>query len=202
MSTTETNIKGTQTEQNIVKAFVAETQAYARYTFYAKAADKEGYFPVGQIFRDSADNELHHAKVFLKMLQNDEVQSTGMVDAGFLGKTADNLAVAIKEEATEGYEAYTAAAATALKEGFPEIASHFTAIAEVEKHHHDRFQRCLDLINSGTMWKREYEINWICLVCGYVYRGKTPPETCPGCDHPYQHYMPEDLLVEPYKTKE
>lgn len=199
---TETNIKGTKTEQNIVNAFAAETQAYARYTYYSQTADKEQYFPVGEVFRASAANELHHAKVFLKMLQNDQVPCTGMVDAGFLGNTAENLAVAIREEANEGYLFYTAAAKTAKEEGFPLIASHFLAIAEVEKHHHDRFQRCLEMVQKGTMWKRDEPINWICLVCGYVFRGKTPPTKCPACDHPYQHYMPEDLLIEPYKTKE
>lgn len=84
----------------------------------------------------------------------------------------------------EGYMFYTEAAKVAKEEGFPEIASHFTAIASVEKHHHDRFQKCLEMVNAGTLWKRDEPINWVCLVCGYIYRGKTPPTKCPGCDHP------------------
>lgn len=192
MSATK-SIKGTKTEQNIVNAFAAETQAYCRYTYYAQAADKEQYFPIGEIFRDTAANELHHAKVFLKMLEGGSIPATGGVDAGYLGATAENLAVAIKEEEMEGYLSYTEAAKVAEEEGFDDIATHFTAIAAVEKHHHDRFQKCLELINSGTLWKRDQPINWICLVCGYIYNGVTPPDKCPGCDHPYQHYMPEDL---------
>lgn len=173
------SIKGTKTEQNIVNSYMAETQAYARYTYYAQQADKEQYFPVGVVFRETADNELHHAKVFLKMLEGDEVKCTGSVDAGYLGQTAENLAVAIKEEMVDGYEFYRDAAKVAKEEGFDEIASHFAAIAKVEKSHHDRFQYCLELINSGTMWKREEPIEWLCLVCGYVHKGKTPPEKCP-----------------------
>ena len=112
------SIKGTKTEQYIVNSYMAESQAYARYTFYAQKADKEQYFPVGVIFRETADNELHHAKVFLKMLEGEEVQCTGNVDAGYLGDTAENLAVAIKEEMVDGYEFYREAAKVAKEEGF------------------------------------------------------------------------------------
>lgn len=186
---TEKNIAGTQTEQNIVNSYLAETQAYARYNYYAQIADKEQYFPVGVIFRETADNELHHAKVFLKMLQNSQATASGGVDAGYLGSTVDNLATAIKEESLDGYEFYTGCAATALKEGFPEIASHFTAIASVEKFHHDRFSLFLKHIQDGSLWKRTQPVTWKCLVCGYTEVGLTPPTVCPGCDHPYQHYI-------------
>lgn len=183
------SIKGSKTELNIVNSYLAETQAYARYNFYAQIADKEQYFPVGVIFRETADNELHHAKVFLKMLEDNEVNSTGGVDAGFLGDTVANLKTSIKEESVDGYEFYKAAAQTAREEGYPGIAAHFDAIASVEKIHHDRFQLMLDHINNGTLWKREKPVTWKCLVCGFTYVGATPPATCPGCDHPYQHYI-------------
>lgn len=189
------SIKGTATERNIVNAFVAETGAYARYTYYAQAADKESYFPIGVVFREAADNELHHAKVFLKMLENDVIPAGGNVDAGFLGKTADNLRIAIREEREEGYEFYQAAAKTAREEGFDKIASHFEAIATVEKFHHDRFQLLLNQVEAGTVWKRDTPIQWQCLVCGYIHTGTTPPQVCPGCDHPYQHYMAMDIKL-------
>ncbi|MDE7437207.1 MAG: rubrerythrin family protein [Muribaculaceae bacterium] len=188
MSTTK-SIKGTQTEKNIVNSYLDETQAYARYIFYASIADKEKYFPVGIIFRETANNELHHAKVFLKMLENTKVQGTPGVDAGFLGDTVANLKTSIKEESVDGYEFYYAAAKTAREEGFDDIATHFEAIASVEKTHHDRFQKFLDMINDGTLWKREKPVTWKCLVCGYEVVGTEPPAKCPGCDHPYQHYV-------------
>lgn len=183
------DIKGTQTEKNICISYLDECQSFARYNYYAQAADKEGYFPVGVIFRETANNEMHHAKVFLKMLQNTEVEVPVNVDAGYLGKTTDNLIMAMQEEKGPGYEFYTAAAKTATEEGFPEIASHFTAIASVEKFHHDRFEKFLNMINAGTLWKREKPVTWKCLVCGYTYVGTEPPVKCPGCDHPYQHYI-------------
>lgn len=189
------SIIGTRTEQNVVNAFVDETGATARYGFYAKQADKELYFPVGVIFRETAENELAHAKVFLKMLENTEVPATTMVDAGFLGQTADNLRTAIREEKAAGYVFYHRAAKEAREEGFDDIATHFDAIAEVEKFHHDRFQQLLKMVEDGTMWKRDHPIKWQCLVCGYIHEGLTPPDVCPGCDHPYQHYFPWDLKL-------
>lgn len=183
------SIKGSKTEQYVLNSFVAETQAYARYNFYAKIADKEKYFPVGVIFRETADNEMHHAKVFLKMLENTEMTASAGIDAGFLGTTTANLEVSIREESAGGYEYYHEAAAVAREEGYDDIATHFDAIANAEKAHHDRFVHFLDMINNGTLWKRTEPVTWKCLVCGYTETGLEPPTLCPGCDHPYQHYI-------------
>lgn len=188
-NTNKKSIKGTKTEQNIVNSYLAESQAFARYTFYASIADKEKYFPVGVVFRETADNELHHAKVFLKMLEDTPFETTTGVDAGYLGTTAENLATSIKEESVDGYEFYYRSARTARDEGFPDIARHFESIAAVEKVHYDRFQLLLGHIEKGTLWKREKPVTWKCLVCGYTEAGTEPPAKCPGCDHPYQHYI-------------
>ena len=198
MSTTATtqpakSIKGTRTEQAIVNAYINESQAYARYTFYAKQANKEGYFPIEQIFNETAANELHHAKVFMKMLEGGQVACSVGVDAIQPVDTATNLRISISEESNEGVAQYQNDAKVAEEEGFPEIADHFRAIAEVEKHHMERFERYLKRVEDGTVWKRDHEISWKCLVCGYVFVGTEPPAVCPGCDHPYQHYMALDM---------
>lgn len=193
MSAKKKSIKGTRTEANLVNAYMAESQAYARYTYYAKQADKENYFPIGQVFRETADNELHHGKIFFKYLEGGSVEATMAVDAGVIGTTAENLAIAMREESEEGVDFYVKAAAEAEKEGFTEIAEHFKAIAEIEKTHLVRFERYLKQVNDGTVWKREKPITWRCLVCGYEYKGTEPPTTCPACDHPYQHYMAMDM---------
>ncbi len=188
MATTK-SIKGTQTEKNLVTAYVAESTAYTRYTFYAQQAEKESYYPVAQIFRDTADNEMHHGKVFFKFLEGGSVDVTVNVDAGVIGDTASNLATAAAEELTEGVELYTKFAAVAEQEGFPVIAERFRSIADVEKRHRERFERFLEQVKAGTVWKRDTPIKWQCLVCGFVYEGTEPPQVCPGCAHPYQHYI-------------
>ena len=188
MGTTK-SIKGTKTERNLVIAYMAESSAYTRYTFYAAQADKENYFPIGQIFRDTADNEMRHGKVFFKFLEGGSVSVDMPVDAGVIGDTASNLATAAKEELMEGVELYTNSAKVADEEGFPEIAEHFRAIAGIEDRHRRRFEHYLKQVKDGTVWKRDRKIKWQCLVCGYVYEGTEPPAVCPACDHPYQHYM-------------
>ncbi len=186
------SIKGTKTEQNLVIAYMAESAAYSRYTYYAAQAEKEKYFPIQKIFTEAAANELRHGKVFFKFLQGGSVEVPMAVDAGVIGTTAENLATAAHEEFVEGVEMYTEAAKVADKEGFPEIAGHFRAIAEIEDHHRRRFERYLKQVEDGTVWKRKKPVKWQCLVCGYIYEGTEPPAECPACDHPYQHYMALD----------
>lgn len=186
------SIKGTKTEVNLVKAYISESAAYSRYTFYASQANKEKYFPIEKIFTETADNELRHAKVFFKLLEGGSVPCTLDVDAGTIADTATNLATAAHEEMVEGVEQYTEAAKVADEEGFTEIAEHFRAIAEVEQHHRERFEKYLKQVKDGTVWKRTKAIKWQCLVCGYIFEGKEPPKVCPACDHPYQHYMALD----------
>lgn len=192
---TAKSIKGTQTERNLVVAYLAESTAYTRYNYYASQADKEGYYPIGQIFRLTADNELHHSKVFFKFLEGGSVEVPVGVDAGVIGKTVDNLKCAAAEEQAEGYDFYTKAAATAAQEGFDVIAAHFTAIASIELRHKKRFDHYIEQVENGTVWKRPTPITWQCLVCGYQFVGTEPPKVCPACDHPYQHYMALDYDV-------
>jgi len=187
------SIKGTRTEINLANAYIAESTAYTRYTFYSQAAQKESYFQVANVFTETADNELHHAKIFLKYLTEGAVQSNSIgVDPGIIGSTADNLKVAAEEEQKEGVDLYLSSAEIAEKEGFIEIAERFRAIASVENRHKERFDLLRSRIENGTMWKRDKPIKWQCLVCGYIYEGTEPPAKCPACYHPYQHFMPEE----------
>lgn len=189
------SIKGTQTEKNLVVSYLAESSAYTRYMFYAQQANKENYFPIGQIFRMTADNELRHSKVYFKMLEGGSITVPVAADAGVIGTTAQNLLTAANEEKVEGVDLYTGFAKTAEEEGFADIAEHFRAIATIEARHHERFMHYLKQVNDGTVWKRDTPIRWQCLVCGYVYEGTEPPKICPACDHPYQHYIGLDYDV-------
>ena len=186
------SLKGTETEKYLVTAYLAESSAYTRYMFYAKQASKENYFPIQHIFEDTANNEMHHAKVFFKFLQGGTCQVPMTVDAGVIGTTVENLACAAAEEMSEGVDLYTRAAEVAHNEGFEDISSHFAAIAGIELMHHKRFLKFKKHIEDGTLWKREKPIKWQCLVCGYVYVGTEPPGACPACDHPREHYMALD----------
>ncbi len=196
MSSTNTvapSLKGTQTEVNLGMAFMSESTAVTRYTFFSQAAEKEGYYQYANIFKETADNELHHAKIFLKHLNDGGVTTAPMgVDAGIIGSTLDNLKVAASEEQAEGVDFYKNAADVAEKEGFTDLAAQFRAIATVEMRHLERFKLMQERIEKGEVWKRDKPIKWQCLVCGYIYEGTEPPQKCPGCYHPYQHFEPEE----------
>lgn len=190
-------LKGTRTERNLANAYVAESTAYTRYVFFAKSAQKESYFNFANIFQETADNELHHAKIFLKYLKEGAVVTDPItIDPGILTPTVDNLRVAASEEENEGVKQYIAAAEVAEEEGFSDIADHFRAIATIENHHKERFDLMRKQIEDGTVWKREQPIKWQCLVCGYIFEGVQPPEKCPACDHPYQHYKPAEPFTD------
>ena len=193
--TTPAQIKGTKTEQRLVMAYISESTAYTRYIFYMKQAQKEGLPVIAQIFQNTANNELHHGKIFFKYLLGGKVSVDVTADAGVIGTTAENLAIAASEEQSEGVEEYTKSAQIAREEGFEDIASHFEAIASIEKKHEARFREYLKRLKEGTLYKREKPITWQCLVCGYEYVGTTPPEICPACNHPQSHYMPKDEEV-------
>ena len=192
MTTKKKSIKGTKTEKCLVDAYVSESEAYTRYTYYSAQATKENYFPIAKIFDETAANELRHSKVFFKYLEGGDVDIQLKVSAGTIGDTASNLEQAAKGEHIEGVEQYLAAAKVAEAEGFDDIASHFKEIAEIEMRHERRFRHYLKQVKDGTVWKRNKPIKWQCLVCGYVYEGKEPPEICPACDHPREHYMALD----------
>lgn len=192
MATKPKSLKGTKTEANLVTAYLAESSAYTRYTFYSGQATKEKYFPIARIFDDTAANELRHAKIYFKYLQGGQLAAKMTVDAGVIGTTAENLATAAAEELAEGVDMYMDFAKVAEKEGFADIAEHFRAIASIEQAHHNRFERFLKQVQDGTVWKREKPITWKCLVCGYEYVGTEPPAVCPACDHPREHYIALD----------
>lgn len=183
-------LKGTKTEKQLAAAYVAESTAVTRYTFYAQQATKEGYFQYANIFNETADNELRHAKIFLQYLQKGSCTPEPVsVDMGVLDNTLNNLKIAASEEQEEGVEAYTKAAEIAEEEGFVEIAERFRAIASIEAHHEERFRKMIKRIKSDTVWKEDKPVKWQCLVCGYIFEGTEPPEKCPACAHPYQHFQ-------------
>ena len=57
-------LKGTQTEKNLLTAFAGESQARNRYTYFASKAKKDGYVQISTIFTETADQEKEHAKRF------------------------------------------------------------------------------------------------------------------------------------------
>lgn len=189
------DIKGTQTEKNLLAAFAGESQARNRYSFFASKAKKEGYEQIAAVFLETADNEKEHAEVFFKHLKGGMAMITAEYPAGSIGATTENLNEAAEGEKMEWGTLYPDFASTAEKEGFPEIARSFREIAKVEAYHEKRYRKLLGNITSGQVFKRDKVMKWKCRNCGYVYEGTEPPKTCPACQHPQGYY---ELWTENY----
>jgi rubrerythrin len=189
------SIKGTETEKNLLKSFAGESQARNRYTFFASIAKKDGYEQIAGVFDETARNEMEHAKVFFKYLEGGDLEITAGYPAGKIGTTAENLAAAAAGEKMEWGTLYPNFAATAEAEGFPDVATSYREIAQVEAHHEDRYNRLLANVKSGSVFKKSAPTKWLCRNCGYVFEGDTPPDLCPACKHPQSYY---EMLCENY----
>lgn len=185
------SIKGTLTEQNLVKAFAGESQARNRYTYYAGAAKKEGYEQIAGIFLETADQEKEHAKRFFKFLEGGEVTITAGYPVDKISTTKDNLLAAAKGEYEEWDLLYPAFAEIADQEGFPEIADAFREIATVEVEHEKRYLQLLSRLTDGDFFKRDGEIWWQCRNCGYVCLASEAPILCPACHHSQAYFEPK-----------
>lgn len=184
------SVKGTRTEQNLLKSFAGESQARSRYTFFASVAKKEGYEQISGVFMETAEQEKEHAKRFFKFLEGGMVEITASYPAGKIGTTMENLAAAAAGENEEWAEMYPEFAAIAEEEGFPAIAAVFRNVATVEEQHEIRYRKLLAHVEVGDVFSRDEEIFWQCRNCGYVHKGKTAPESCPACAHPQAYFEP------------
>jgi rubrerythrin len=182
------SLKGTQTEKNLTAAFAGESQARNRYTYFASKAKKEGYVQISAIFEETANQEKEHAKRFFKFLEGGEVEVTAAFPAGVIGSTLENLKAAASGEHYEHTEMYPGFANVADEEGFPEVAAVFRNISVAEKQHEKRYVDLADNIEKGQVFKRDADVKWRCINCGFIYEGKEPPQQCPACAHPQSYF--------------
>ena len=170
-------LKGSKTEQCLMQAFAGESQARNKYTYYASKAKKEGYEQIAALFLETADNEKEHAKPWFKYLHNGEVPSTEM-----------NLLDAANGENDEWTDMYPSFAKIAEEEGFKEIAAKFRMVAEIEKHHEERYRKLLDSVKGGVVVVGDDLAVWKCRNCGHIVIGKMAPKICPVCMHPQSYF--------------
>jgi len=195
------SVKGTKTEKNLLASFAGESQARNRYTYFASVAKKEGYEQIAAIFLDTADNEKEHAKRYFKYLEGGDAEITASYPAGAISSTADNLAAAAAGEHLEWTKLYKEAGDIAEQEGFPEIATQFREISEVEAQHEKRYRKLLANVKEGKVFKKDagaygnMPVRWHCRNCGYVHEGPEAPDECPACKHPKAYY---EVLCENY----
>ncbi|GFP78502.1 rubrerythrin [Clostridium fungisolvens] len=192
------SLKGTKTSENLLKSFAGESQARNRYTYYASIAKKEGFVQISNLFIETAENEKEHAKRFFKFLSEglgvDNVEITATYPVAY-GDTKVNLKAAADGENEEWTDLYPTFADEAEAEGFPVIAAVYRKIAEVEKHHEERYRALLSNIENNKVFSKDIEVSWKCINCGYIYIGQDAPIACPACAHSQSYF---EVLAENY----
>ena len=171
------DLKGSQTEKNLMAAFAGESQARNKQTYYASKAKKDGYEQIAAIFEESANNEKEHAKIWFKLLHG-----------GAVPNTEENLQDAANGENYEWTDMYAGFAKTAKEEGFDDIAKLFEEVGEIEKHHEQRFLKLLENVKEGLVFSKDGSRIWKCRNCGHITIGKDAPEVCPVCAHPQSYF--------------
>ena len=171
-------LKGSKTEKNLMEAFAGESQERNKYTYYASQAKKEGYVQIAQVFEATANNEKEHAKIWFKLLHG-----------GSVADTMTNLEDAANGENYEWTQMYAQFAKEAEEEGFSDIAFLFKKVAEIEKHHEDRYKKLLENVKNGRVFEKEEEVEWECANCGFRHKGTSAVQMCPVCKHPQAYFF-------------
>jgi rubrerythrin len=182
------NLKGSQTEKNLLAAFAGESQARMRYTYFAGQARKEGYEQIAAVFAETAEQEKEHAKREFKFLEGGEVEIVATYPAGVIGNTRENLLAAAAGEDYEAGTMYPTFAESAEKEGFKDIAGFFRRVTIAEGRHKQRYLALAENLKQGRVFKRSQKQRWVCRNCGYVHEGPEAPEKCPLCLHPQSFF--------------
>lgn len=172
------DLKGTKTEKNLLEAFAGESMARNKYDYFASKARKDGFVQMAAIFEETALNEKEHAKLWYKYLNR-----------GAVSGTENNLQAAAEGENFEWTDMYDRMAKEAEEEGFTEIAEKFRGVAEIEKHHEERYRKLLKNLRDGVVFSKEGDVVWQCSNCGHIVIGKKAPESCPVCDHPQSYFQ-------------
>ena len=170
---------GTQTEKNLKEAFAGESMARNKYSYFASVAKKQGLEQMAAIFQETADNEKAHAKLWFKELGE------------LSDSTADNLAAAAAGENYEWTDMYKGFAETAEQEGFKELAARFRLVANIEKHHEERYRALLHNLENNEVFQRSEVKIWQCRECGNIVVGTKAPAVCPVCAHPQAYFQLE-----------
>lgn len=168
-------LKGTKTEKNLKDAFAVESKLGNKYEFFAEIAKKEGYKQIANIFKQTAQNESAHAKIWYEMLEK-------------IGTTEENLATSKDDENFEWTNQYSKFAKEAKDEGFLDIAKKFDDVGKIEKVHEENFKRLLKNVETKKVFEKTEESIWICTNCGNVIMGKKVPDTCSVCSYPKSNF--------------
>jgi rubrerythrin len=182
-----------QTQQNLLKAFAGESMARNKYTTFAKIARKDNLEWIARVFEETADQEKTHAQELFEQI-NVPISITGDLGIQPFAKTIDNLKMAAEGEKYEWTTMYPDFEKIAIEEKETESIRLFGNLKKVEEKHEERYIIIARKLDNNTLYNSDAELEWKCVNCGFIYKGKAPPVKCPVCLKPYSWYMPLGLV--------
>jgi rubrerythrin len=189
------DIKGSQTEKNLMLAFTLESQAFQKYTWFAKVAVKEGYKQMEAIFLETAEQKLSHCKNIFRFLEGCTVEITSTLTAEPIATTLENLLAAANAETEQETRLYAQFEATAWEEGFKQVATKLKLFRQIKLFYAERFGKLAENIQNNEVFKKKKKVKWICRKCGLIYESDRALKNCPGCEHPQAYF---EILAENY----
>jgi len=183
-----------KTQENLLKAFAGESQARNKYHMFAKMARKENLEWIARVFEETADQERAHAEEEFEMIKEPIKIEGGLEIGPYSTKTVENLKMAAAGEHFEWTEMYPSFEEQAKIDGDKEAERLFREVKEVEEKHEERYIIIATHLDANTLYNQDAELEWKCVNCGYIHKGKTPPTTCPVCKKPYTWYQPLGLV--------
>jgi rubrerythrin len=181
------------TQQNLLRAFAGESMARNKYHMFAKMARKENLEWIARVFEETADNERAHAEELYEQIEG-KLSFPGTLDIKPYGKTADNLKLAAEGEKYEWTSMYPDFEKVAIEEKQAEPTRLFGHLKKVEEKHEERYLIIARKLDQKTLYDADAILEWKCVNCGYIHKGKTPPKECPVCKKPFTWYMPIGLV--------
>lgn len=185
--------KTSQTQQNLLKAFTGESAARNKYTQFAKMARKENLEWIARVFEETAENERVHAGELFELI-NGPVSTPLNMEIKPFSNTSDNLKMAAEGEKYEWTTMYPDFEKAAIADKEAEPTRLFGNLKKVEEKHEERYIIIARKLDSKTLYDSDAELEWKCVNCGYIYKGKAPPVKCPVCLKPFTWYMPLGLV--------
>jgi len=152
------------TLDNLKDAFAGESQAFQKYSIFAKKAEQDGFPVIARLFRLTAQAEKIHAEGHFRSMDG-------------VGSTLENLKAAIDGETYEFTQMYPPMAQQAEKEGH-KAKRMFGYALKAERVHAGLYTKAMEAANAG----KDLSVPkfFLCPVCGYIEFGEAP-EKCPVC---------------------
>lgn len=178
---------GSESEALITTVYQFKNQAIMEYEYFAKQAQKDGFEQISAIFLETAAQMRSHAKTLYRALEGSSADASSVMPVPPIGTTAENLKIAVAIE-QRFIELMTDLEEISSAENFKKVSTKLKLFVQISEFYLLRFSKLLHNIETGTVFKKDKKVKWICRKCGLIYESDRALHNCPGCEHPQAYF--------------